>query len=234
MATADCAVLACDVAATFTVGGLGTAGGAVYKPDEEMVPQAAPEQPDPLTAQVTAVFALPVTVAANCCCADTINNAVVGDTETFTRLTTLIRAEADFVVSACDVTVTVTTDGFGTAEGAVYRPEVEIVPHPAPAQPDPLTLHETDVLEVPATCAVNCREADGASLAVVGEIVMLTPFPTVTSALADLLGSAAEVAVTDRNAGLGATAGAVYRPVELTVPQVLPAQPVPVIDHVTA
>ena len=37
-------------------------------------------------------------------------------------------AEADLVVSACDVAVTLTTAGLGTIAGAVYKPPAEIVP----------------------------------------------------------------------------------------------------------
>ena len=71
-------------------------------------------------------------------------------------------------------------------------------------------------------------------MAEVGEIVILTPGTTVTVALADLVGSATDVAVTEKNGGFGGTAGAVNSPEELTVPQVLPAQPIPVIVQVTA
>src|SRR5581483_2609149 len=40
--------------------------------------------------------------------------------------------------------------------GAVYRPEVEIVPHAAPEHPEPATVQSTAVLLVPVTEAVNC------------------------------------------------------------------------------
>jgi len=143
-------------------------------------------------------------------------------------------AEADLVVSACDVAVTVTTAGLGTIAGAVYKPAEVIAPHLEPEQPAPEMLHDTDVFEVPVTCAANCREAEGASLTEVGETVTVTTGTTVTVALADLVGSACDVAVTERKRGFGGTAGAVNSPAELTVPQVLPAQPIPVIVHVTA
>lgn len=63
---------------------------------------------------------------------------------------------------------------------------------------------------------------------------MLTTGTIVTVALADLVGSATDVAVTEKKAGFGGTAGAVNSPEEFTTPQVLPAQPVPEIVHVTA
>jgi hypothetical protein len=49
-----------------TVAGDGTAAGAVYRPVEEIVPQVIPLQPVPDAVQVTAVFDVPVTEAANC------------------------------------------------------------------------------------------------------------------------------------------------------------------------
>jgi len=52
---------ACEVAVTVTVAGFGTFAGAVYNPVGEIVPFAAP----PITAQVTAVSDVPVTVAVN-------------------------------------------------------------------------------------------------------------------------------------------------------------------------
>jgi hypothetical protein len=51
------------VAVTVTMGGTGTVAGAVYSPLAEIVPALALGS----TLQVTAVLALPVTVAVNCC-----------------------------------------------------------------------------------------------------------------------------------------------------------------------
>jgi hypothetical protein len=69
---------------------------------------------------------------------------------------TVTLADADFVVSACDTAVTVTVAGLGTAEGAVYSPDVEIVPTVESPPVTPLTCQVTAVLEVPVTVAVNC------------------------------------------------------------------------------
>lgn len=151
-----------------------------------------------------------------------------------TGLTRLICAEADFVVSACDVTVTVTAAGLGKIAGAVYSPAAVMCPQFEPVQPAPATLHNTDVLELPVTCAENCRNAEAAIVAEVGEMVTWTTGTIVTAELADFVGSATDIAVTEKNDGLGGTPGAVNRPDELTVPHVLPAQPVPFIAHVTA
>jgi len=110
---------ACDVAVTVTVDGVGTAAGAVYKPDALMVPQAPPLQPAPETDHVTAEFAVPVTVAVNCCCVPVVTLTVAGDTETATGGITVTVALPDFVWSACEVAVTVTVAGFGMIAGAV-------------------------------------------------------------------------------------------------------------------
>ena len=146
----------------------------------------------------------------------------------------LTSADADLLPSACDLAVTLTTAGFGMIAGAVYKPAWVIAPQPEPLHPVPETLHDTVVFELPVTCTENCWEAEGRSFAEVGEIVILTPGTMVTVALADLAGSATDVAVTDKNEGFGGTAGAVKSPEELTVPHVSPAQPIPVIVQVTA
>src|SRR5438045_7226119 len=65
-------------------------------------------------------------------------------------------AEADFVGSACDTAVTATVAGFGTTAGAVYRPELDIVPTVALPPVTPLTCQVTAVLLVFCTVAVNC------------------------------------------------------------------------------
>lgn len=56
----------------------------------------------------------------------------------------------------------------------------------------------------------------------------------VTEAVADLVGSATEVAVTDTCGGLGTVDGAVYSPLVVIVPQVAPVQPLPATLHDTA
>ena len=159
---------------------------------------------------------------------------MVGEILTETGVAMLTCADADLLASACDVAVTLTTAGFGMIAGAVYKPACVIAPQLEPLHPVPEMLHDTVVFELPVTCTENCWEAEGRSFAEVGEIVILTPGTMVTVALADLAGSTTDVAVTDKNAGFGATEGAVNRPEELTVPHVSPAQPIPVIVQVTA
>ena len=120
-----------------------------------IVPQAEPEQPAPETLHVTFVFEEPVTVALNCCFAPTTTFAVLGATVTTTGGIIVTVALADFVVSATEVTVTVTRDGEGITAGAVYTPSESIVPQLVPEQPVPLTLQVTLMLVVPLTEAVN-------------------------------------------------------------------------------
>ena len=62
--------------------------------------------------------------------------------------------------------------------------------HPLPATP-----HDTAVFDVPVTVAVNCWLLPVCNCAVTGEIATETDGTIVTDAVADLVGSAAEVAV---------------------------------------
>lgn len=66
VADADFVVSTVEVAVTVTVAGLGTALGAVNRPVVETLPHALPEQPEPLTLQVT-LAGEPLFVALNCC-----------------------------------------------------------------------------------------------------------------------------------------------------------------------
>ena len=78
----------------------------------------APAQPIPLTLHATDALDVPVTVALNCRVNPAITLAFVGETVIATpgRIVTL--AEADFVLSAFDVAVTVTLEGLGSVAGA--------------------------------------------------------------------------------------------------------------------
>ncbi len=202
---------ACEVAVTVTVGGMGTIAGAEYRPAALMVPQVTPAHPVPVTVQVTVVFKVPVTFAVNGCVVPGATCTDEGETETPISAESVTVAEADLVGSACDVAVTETRDGLGTAGGAVYKPPVVIVPQLEPAQPTPPTLHVTAVLAEPVTVAWNCFCAPVTSCALVGAIVIPTamPEPRVTAAEAVLVGSTTRVAVTVTVGGFGALAGAV-------------------------
>ena len=80
-----------------------------------------------------------------------------------------------------------------------------------PTQPIPLTLHVTDVFEVPVTVAENCCCPPVASTTWFGDTVTETVEgePIVRVELALAVTSASEIAVTVTVAGEGAVAAAV-------------------------
>jgi uncharacterized protein with NRDE domain len=84
-----------------------------------MVPQVGPVQPLPLMLQVTMVFDVLATVAVNCLLLPANKDPFVGAIVTDTGNAIVTTADADFVLSAFDVAVTVTIAGFGTWGGAV-------------------------------------------------------------------------------------------------------------------
>src|SRR5262245_60655411 len=102
----------------------------------------------PLAAQVTAVLVVPVTVAVNCCVAPAKIAADGGfrlTTTTGGGVLTVTVAVTNLLLSAKLVARTVNVPAVA---GAVYKPEVEIVP--------PVADQVTAVLLVPLTVAVNC------------------------------------------------------------------------------
>lgn len=117
-------------------------------------------------------------------------------------------AEPDLDGSAALIAVTVTVDGDGTAEGAVYSPALLTVPQVAALHPAPCALHVTAVFEFPTTDAFNCSVAPVTTDVLVGVTVTTTTGMMVTSAEAVLLASAVLVATTLTLAGEGATSGA--------------------------
>lgn len=130
----------------------------------------------------------PVTVAANCCVPLVRIEAEVGEivTRTTGAVVTVTVAEADLVVSATLVAVTVTLP---VVLGAVKRPLAETLP--------PLADQVTAVLLEPVTVAANCWVALVTTEATVGEIATATTGTlTVMVADADLVFSATLVAVT--------------------------------------
>ena len=83
------------------------------------MPHADPEQPLPEMLQVTAVFEVFATVAENCWVFPANTETLSGEMVTDTGNETVTVADADFVVSAFEVAVTVTCAGLGTEAGAV-------------------------------------------------------------------------------------------------------------------
>jgi hypothetical protein len=139
------------------------------------------------------------------------------------RVKSATEALAALVGAATLVAVTVTVWAALMAAGAVYRPVLVIVPTLG------LIDHVTAVFpEPPVTLAVNCWEWEAERLAVAGVTDTDTGASRVTDALADLVGSAALVAVTVTVWAKAIAAGAVYRPVLVMVPTL------GLMDHVTA
>lgn len=157
----------------------------------------------------------------NCCVAFCPSVAVVGDIITGGRSVTV--AVDDLLVSATLVARTVTVVCALTVAGAVYKPVLLIDPVVVG-----LIVHVTFVLAAPVTVAVNCCVWPCPRIAVVGATVTPTVGFSVTVALADLLVSATLVAVTVTVCCAVTLAGAVYKPLALTVPV-----PAGLIDHVT-
>ena len=98
----------------------GTAEGAAYIPDEEIVPTAELPPGVPFTSQATPVLLVPETVALNCPDWPTCKLALVGEMETDIEgggvIETVALAEAVVSRALCAVTV---TELEGTAAGAV-------------------------------------------------------------------------------------------------------------------
>ena len=178
---------------------------------------------------MTAVLALPVTVATNALVLPIRTMAGVGATATITgggsRVTV---AFADVSTFATKVARTVTTATAGRTAGAVKTPPELIVPLPEP----PITDHVTAVLGLPVTVAVNnfvvptCTEATFGVTATVTE----GGWVSVTVELAKIDEMAPEVAQTVTVAEADIKAGAVYMPPDVIEPLTEP----PTTDHVTA
>ena len=165
---------------------------------------------------MTASLPLPCTVALNWRVPNGVTDVLGGDT---LRLITLTEALALLVLSATLVAVTVCVPVVG---GAVYKPLVLTVPTVALPPFTPSTDQVTPVLLVPVTVAVNCCVPLMATIAVAGENVTVMTGGTitgltVTAALALLVGSAFDTAVTV-TCRTAAGLGAVYSPLLEIVP----------------
>jgi hypothetical protein len=114
--------------------------------------------------------------------------------------------------------------------GAVYKPLALTVPAVVFPPTTPSTDQVTPVLLVPCTVAVNCVVPFTNTVVEVCDSVTVTP-PTVTLALALLVGSATLVAVT---VCPPVWAGAVYSPPVLIEPRDAFPPAVPSTDQVTA
>jgi hypothetical protein len=151
---------------------------------------------------VTPVSLVLLTVALSCCVPDESTVALLGVTVTLIAGSTVTAAVADFVGSATLVAVTETVVVVVTL-GAVNMPWPEIVPFVAD-QVTPLRL----VLVTVALKGCVSREF---KVALVGLIDTLTAGVTVTTAIANFVGSATLVAVTETIVSVF-TVGAVNNP----------------------
>jgi hypothetical protein len=172
------------VAVTVTIGGDGTAAGAIYvaplAPLATMVPTVELPPAIPLTLQVTAVEGLPVpvTFAMKTCAPAAGTFAEAGDTLTTTSSSSVTLTGALAWLLAALTAVTVTTPFAGRIAGAVYRPPIEIDPTVALPPATPFTLQLTLVFEVPATIAWNCCVCPRNKVALSGRIVItMLPVP---------------------------------------------------------
>jgi hypothetical protein len=123
-------------------------------------------------------------------------------------------ADAVLLGSAMLVATTLTLAGEGATRGAVYTAANELdatVPQEDPLQPAPFKLHETAVIDVPVTVAVNESVLAAGTEALVGLMLSKTAVAATREMLAeaDLVGSATLVTVTLTVAGEGTLAGEV-------------------------
>ena len=159
VALPDFELSAALVAVTVTLAGEGGAGGAVYcavaEPVARIVPMVEFPPAIPFTLQLTAADGLPApeTLAVNTCTPLVGMLTVAGETVMAISSLRLTVAEALADELAWLTAVTVTLGGDGSAAGAVYNPEDEMVPSPAAPPATPFTIHVTLVLEAPATVA---------------------------------------------------------------------------------
>lgn len=131
------------------------------------------------------------------------------------------------------VTLPFAVEVVGTPPGATNRPEVEINPVAWLPPATPLTSQVTAVLVTPFTAAVNCWVVKIDTVAGLGLTVTATCCAMVTLAEPESELFADKTAVTVTVAGLGMVPGAVYKPLEVMVPDAAPPPGVPFTCHVT-
>ena len=141
-----------------------------------MVPTVALPPAVPFTDQVTAVLSVPVTVAVNCTGVPTGVSVSVGATATvaFTAGAVIVTMAAPKgLVSAELMAFTVIVAGLGTVAGAVYNPEVLMVPTVEFPPSMPFTAQVMVVLVELTTLAENCSGAPVRRVAEAGEMVTI-------------------------------------------------------------
>ena len=154
-----------------------------------------------MTFQLTAGFDAPVTLALKGCVTAVSTDALFGLrlNKTAAAATIVTLAEADFVGSAALMALTVTDAGEGTLIGATYNPLAEIVPHAAPVQPEPLTVHVIAVFVVPLTLPEKTCVLPAASVRLPEFTVTVTEAELTVNAATLLVALPAELLTTTAN-----------------------------------
>lgn len=196
-------------------------------PDAEMVPHAASEQLAPDTLQLIVGEGFDPGIGMS-----TAENTFADETDTDVgplsasakRLMIVIAVDALLDGSAALVAVSNTEGGEGRMTGAVNTPAVLTPPHELPTHPAPLSDQLTAVLGFPADAmaAPNTCSAPSSTPALGGVIATATSLVIVMVADADLVRSAALVAVTVTAGGMGRTFGAVKTPPEIVPTALFP------------
>ena len=135
--------------------------------ETDILPQAVPVHPAPVSVQFTPRFCVSFcSVAVKFCVCPVWTEAVVGLTATVIAAGAMIVtwAEAVLEVSACAMAVTVTVAGLGMLEGAVYVPSAAMVPCTESPPTTPFTCQVTVVLALFLTVALNFCVAEVCTL----------------------------------------------------------------------
>jgi hypothetical protein len=136
------------------VGGL---EGAVKTPSAVIDPQAPGAVLLQLNENVTPVGAAPpLLLTVKVCCAPAFMVRLEGLMARLAPSETVTVAVADLVLSSAGMPVMVTVLGFGTVEGAVYRPVPSMIPMVLLPPMTPFTSQVTVDAEPLVTVAANC------------------------------------------------------------------------------
>jgi hypothetical protein len=150
---------------------VGTELGATYNPVEEIAPHAVPPWAQAIC-QVTAVFDVPVTVAANCTLANVRIEGRLGEIITSGPIVAVA-----FPVSAglaAEIAVMATPAGLGIVTGAVYAPNAVIVPTVEFPPATLFTSQDTLVFVLPVTVAWKVCGVPAGTIAAVGVTATVT------------------------------------------------------------
>lgn len=135
----------------------GTLAGAVYTPVPVIQPTVEFPPRVPLTIQCTAVLLVPDTKAPNCWVRLTCILVLVGEIETAMEEVPVIEILAlAYALGSAVLRAVMVTGPEGALDGAVYNPELVIVPTVALPPALPLTSQIRPRWSVPDTDALNC------------------------------------------------------------------------------